>query len=470
MLHEMTSDGLKTLISKGECRDLEFKKSSANLRSGAETLCAFLNGTGGSVLIGVTDKKQLIGQHVTDQTRQEIANTLRKFEPTANIEVHYINIAGGKFIIVFTAHPDAHSVPYTFDGRAYERKESATHTMSQNRYQQLLLARNITPISWEAQPALGMSIDDLDYLEILNTAQDINRKRRSESIFDTTNAVEILTRLKLLEYGQLTNAAVVLFAKEIPGNYLQCVVRMARFRGTEKANFIDSRNVFGNAFQLLKEAETFINRHTSISSHFEKGQLARIDEPEYPTEAVREALINGLCHRDYASAGGSITVTIYDDRLEIINTGLLPRGISIADLKKTHTSHPRNLRISNVFFRRGFIETLGIGTQLIVNSCATAKMKEPEFYEQAGSFVVRMWSKNYQETTESKSHIDLTTRQKHIIEILTTHQKLSPHEILGYLADQQVADRTLRRDLQVLKEKKIIYNSGRGPKTKWYLL
>jgi len=268
-----------------------------------------------------------------------------------------------------------------------------------------------------------------------------------------------------MESGQITNAAVVLFAKEITGHYLQCVIRMARFHGIEKGNFIDSKHVFGNAFQILNEAEIFINRNTAIASHFEKGQFARIDEPEYPFEAIREALINAICHREYASHGGSITLTIYDDRLEIANTGILTKDLSLEDLKTTHISHPRNPRITNVFFRRGYIEAMGIGTQEILKSCAAADMKEPEFYEQAGAFAVKLWSRHYQPT--QRDNINLPDRKQHILKLLQ-NISLSPNEILNQL-QEVISDRTLRRDLQDLKDLGYVDNEGQGKKSRWFL-
>ena len=461
----MKIDDLQSLIQQGESETFEFKKSTANLKSGAETLCAFLNGEGGTVLIGISDAMKIIGQDVTDQTRQEIANTLRKFEPTANIEIQYIDCASGKKVIMLIAHPDARSIPYSFDGRAYERKESSTNLMPRNKYQQLLLSKNLNPISWESQAAIGVSLDELDQEEIIATLKDITRKKRLESSLDGDDIMAILKRLKLAEAGQITNAAVVLFSKEIPGNYLQCVIRMARFRGLEKGTFIDSKHVFGNAFQLLKEAEIFINRNTAIASRFEKGELARIDEPEYPFEAVREALINAICHREYASPGGSITLTIYDDRLEIANSGILPSDITLDDLKTTHISHPRNPRITNVFFRRGFIEAMGIGTQEILKSCAMAKMKEPDFYEQAGAFVVRLWSRHYQ--AQLTEEFDLSARQENILKLLEA-KPLAPQEMLDLLKEG-ISDRTLRRDLQDLKEKGYLDSEGQGPSSRWFL-
>jgi len=456
---------IEDLILKDESEILEFKKSTAKLKGAAETLCAFLNGKGGTVLIGVTDNKKITGQNITDQTRQEIANTLRKFEPTANIEIQYISSSSNKEVIVLTAHPDIYSIPYTFNGRAYERRESSTNLMPQTRYQQLLLSRNINPACWESQPALSISIDNLDQIEIHNTLKDITKKQRLEASLNGDNISDILTRLKLIEAGQITNAAVVLFSKEISGNYIQCVMRMARFRGTKKGDFIDSKHIFGNTFQLLKEAEVFINRNTAVASHFEKGEMARIDEPEYPFKAVREALINAICHREYGSPGSSITLTIYDDRLEITNSGVLPSDITIEDLKTTHTSHPRNPRITNVFFRRGFIEAMGIGTQEIIDSCIAAKMKEPEFYEQAGAFVVKLWSRHYAPNIDESS---LSGRQRHILTLLKI-KALAPKDILSMLTEK-ITDRTLRNDLQLLKQKGYVDSSGKGKQTLWFLV
>ncbi len=459
-------DNIKHLIENGESQTVEFKRSTAKLKNAAETLCAFLNGEGGTLFIGVSDDKKIIGQHVTDRTKLEIANTLKKFEPTANITIDYMNIDGDKSVIVFKAYPDQRCIPYSFDGRAYERKESETHLMNQSRYHQLLLSRNLKPNSWESQLAIGVSIDDLDAKEIYQTLKDVNRNKRIDVMTKNDDVFDILSRLKLIESDQITNAAVALFCKEVPGNYMQCVLRMARFRGIEKGSFIDSRHVFGNAFQLLIEAEQFINRNTTVTSQLKTGKLTRDDQPEYPFEAIREALINAICHRDYASLGGAITITIYDDRLEIANTGTLPSEISLSDLKEVHTSHPRNPRMINVFFRRGLIEAMGIGTQEIIKSCLSANMKEPDFFEQAGTFVVRLWSRHYKIGSDERIK-DLTDRQQAILKILAD-KKLAPSEILSLL-EEQISERTLRRELSTLKKYGLVHSEGLVGKTRrWF--
>src|SRR3989338_2505175 len=115
----MNLEKIRQLVSRGESATLEFKKTTANLKNAAETLCGFLNNRGGIVLIGVTDDKKIVGQDVNDQTMLDIAQTLKRFEPSANIDVQYIDFENNKKIIVLTAIPDSRSVPYIFDGRSY---------------------------------------------------------------------------------------------------------------------------------------------------------------------------------------------------------------------------------------------------------------------------------------------------------------------------------------------------------------
>ena len=118
------------------------------------------------------------------------------------------------------------------------------------------------------------------------------------------NTGDILDRLSLRKDGQILNSAVVLFGKESVFGYPQRKLRLARFKGTDKAEFIDNRQPEGHAFALLDDAMTFLHRHLPLSGRFEPGRLERIDELLFPTAALREALVNAFCHRDYAIWGG----------------------------------------------------------------------------------------------------------------------------------------------------------------------
>jgi ATP-dependent DNA helicase RecG len=135
----------------------------------------------------------------------------------------------------------------------------------------------------------------------------------------------------------------------------------------------------GNAFQLITFAHHFANRHLPIASYFVPGKLQRIDETAVPQMALREALINAFCHRDYNIRSATTSFAIYDDRLELWNPGGLLPAIKLDQLKGPHNSYPRNELIANVFYKRGWIEKWGTGTARMIEYCRANNTPEPEF-------------------------------------------------------------------------------------------
>ena len=131
--------------------------------------------------------------------------------------------------------------------------------------------------------------------------------------------------VSLMRDGVPLRAAAVLFgsARQLESEMPQCLLRVARSRGADRSEFLDNRQSFGNAFALLASSERFLTATIPIASRFEPGRVQRIDEPPYPPLAVREAVANALCHRDYAMGGGSVRLAVYDDRLEVTSTGPL---------------------------------------------------------------------------------------------------------------------------------------------------
>jgi ATP-dependent DNA helicase RecG len=133
---------------------------------------------------------------------------------------------------------------------------------------------------------------------------------------------------------------------------------------------------------------------------------------------LREALVNALCHRDYASPCGSISLAIYDDRVEVSSTGRLPHDISISDLAKPHDPHPRNPLIANVFYACAMIEQWGRGTQDMVKLCHQSGNPKPKFVKLTGSFTVVLPSKEPIDGYKIQKPIELTSRQEEILKLL----------------------------------------------------
>lgn len=461
----MRFEDIKRLVSGGESEELEFKSSTGQLNRAVETLCGFLNGRGGRIIFGVTPQGEMVGQQVSEKTQRDIANVIRRLEPPAPVQIEYIDVPDSdRKLVVLHAVPSMETMPFTLDGRPYQRIGTTTSVMPQERYQQLLLDRMHDRRRWENTPAFGVLLEDLDQEEILRTIRTgIAAGRLPETT--TTDPSDILDRLGLRVRGELLNAAVVLFGTRFLPDYPQCQLRMARFKGTDRTEFLDNRQIHGNGFQLLGEAMLFLQRHLPVAGRIQPGLFEREDEPLFPPVALREALVNAICHRDYSQPGGSVSLAIYDDRLEIWNDGTLPSGLSVEDLKRDHPSRPQNPLIAEVFYRRGLVERWGRGTQKIVELCVEAGHPEPEFIEQAGTMGVRFLPSGY--IAPHRVVLDLSPRQREILQILS-ERELPLRDIMARLKDPP-AQATVRDDLYRLKHLELIDLRGRGRGAVWFV-
>ena len=243
-----------------------------------------------------------------------------------------------------------------------------------------LLERSHRRRRWESETAAGYTIYDLDQDEVLRTG----RLQSGSPRLPESSAAEIhdgLERLGLGRKNRLSNAAVVRFGTRLAPEFTQCQLHMARFRGKDKSEFLARRQIVGHAFQLLDEAMRFLRRHLPVAGRVQPGLFEPQDEPLFPVAALREALVNAICHRDYGRPDGAVRLAIYGDRLEIWSDGALPVGVVPEDLRREHRPRLRNPLIADVFYRRGLIERWGRGTEKIVELCVRAGHREPEFGE-----------------------------------------------------------------------------------------
>lgn len=458
------------LANEGESPSIEFKTSTGELSKACQSICAFLNAKGGFVLIGVKNNQQIVGQHVTDNTRLEIARELKKIEPPAHeqIDIDYVSFGNDKVVIVLQVMGGRHA-PYTYDGRPYVRVESSTGVMSQHLYEQLLVRRGQLNHAWEDQSVDEYKIDVLDHEEIRRTIKEgIDQNRIGVEVLNY-DIEHILQNLKLMRSDNLINAAMVLYAKEVQPDYDQCMIRMARFRGIDKlGDFIDNQRVYGNAFRIISAATEFAMRHLPIASFFEPGKIQRTDQPAVPPLAFREALINSISHRDYTNRNTSIALAIYDDRLEIWNNGTLPPQLKIEDLRKQHQSYPRNEEIATIFYKRGWVEGWGTGTTRMIGYCQKNGTPEPEFHEYSGGFAVTFRFKESMGRVTSSPKPSLNERQRKILKILEHTKALNANEIFDQL-DDNASLRTVKADLSILKKAGILEQIGSGKLTLWKL-
>lgn len=417
------------LIADTENVQVEFKETTGQLERGMETLCAFLNGIGGVVLFGITNNGKIIGQEVSDTTKRNIAEAIGRLEPTATVQISYISLQSNKKqIIALKVDNLAKQRPFCYKGRPYMRIESVTTIMPQPIYDDLLMQREGSNNRWETYPNCKLKLSDLDEEEILKTVRlGVEYGRLPETTGN--DIISILEKLGLVENNVFNHAAAVLFGKKKMIDYPQCLLRLARFKGIEKTEFLDNQRIYGNIFHLLDAAMAFVFKHLSLSGT--TNTLEREEQLSIPYKALREGIVNAICHRNYRMIDSSIGIAIYDDRVEIENPGTFPIGWDMEKLKSEHGSRPFNPLIADVLYIRKILESWGRGIGLMISECKKANLPEPEYRIELNE--VRLIFHYHPSTTQvPPKHHPSTTQVKILVDIIGEN-KYSTTEIMELL-------------------------------------
>ncbi len=288
---------------------------------------------------------------------------------------------------------------------------------------------------------------------------------KSTKIYSNFRSISPTTqrRWKCSENGHIKNAAVALFTKE---DYapIQLHIRLARFRGTNKREFIDNRRSIGNIFHLYDDGMAFLFKHLNISGTFVDGQPERVESLTIPYKALRECLLNALAHRLYDSPSGFVSIAIYDDRVEIENLGTLPAGFTLDDMMKPHISHAQNPLIAQIMYYGKYLETWGRGIELMNDECAQAGVPKPEFEMSGGCFKVTFMRNDYVEDTAKgvndrgeRQVNELTETEKQILSIISANPTTSISKIAETLS---LSRKNTHKHMAALQEKGIIERVG----------
>ena len=391
----ITIDEIKKLIAKDETRTLELKKTTGELYKGMETACAFLNSDGGWLMFGIAPSLKIIGQNVTDNTRQEVANALRKIEPAIDVEVEYIELPDKPDYYVIAIYFDSNNFkngPYSFDGRAFYKVESTTALMPRQMYEERLKLSNPRRFSWENTPNPEISVEDMDTELLYQTLHDgIGSRRIHASAMTLQDPMKIMMKLGVARKdGMILNAANVLFGKDPTLLHPQCKIRLARFEGVDKRVFRDQTVCEGNLFEQYDAVMDFCLKHLNLSGRMDS--KFRQDSLTVPYEAIKEATINMLCHRSWNAENTTPSLAIYDNRIVFQNPGAFPLGMSWQDFVDDQIgSLPANPTIANVFYRRGTMEAWGRGIGLIMKSCSEQGLPVPEIRVAAPFVNLTIW-------------------------------------------------------------------------------
>ncbi len=277
--------------------------------------------------------------------------------------------------------------------------------------------------------------------------------------FDYKNKKDILKKLHLIVNDKLLNASKVLFSKD-----KKLEVQTAVFAGEDKNNFIDINKFNGNIFLLLEKSENYIKEHINWSVEF--GELERKEVPEIPITAIREALVNSFCHRDYSRPEGN-KIAIFKNRLEIYNPGSFPEGYEPYDfIKESHESVLRNPLIANALYLSKDIEKWGSGLKRIYNECEKRDVKL-EFKELKEGFKIIFYRKK-EESDTNRTQIghksNAKQRRDWILSQIKQKGRVRSNDIIEKFG---VVKDTAARDLKKLIDQDRIVKKGGGSNV-WY--
>jgi len=456
----MTEHELTQLIKKGESQTLEFKTSLRLRNEIGETISAFSNTNSGIVLVGVSDEGKILGVEIGKKTVEDLANYVKEnTDPQIypGIKVHQVD---SKNIIAITIK-ESKDKPVFVKDRVFQRVGKTNQRISATKIRELAQQERVK-LHWDERICERATLDDIDEEKVKWFLEKAVHERRIE-VKPNIPIREALERLELTRNGRVTNAAILLFGKNPQRFFLQAETRCGRFKGTKPVKpFIDMKVFAGSIIDQVNAAEDFVLRHISMAAWVEQGKVEREEKWEYPPDAIREAIVNALCHRDYEFSS-NVQVRIFDDRAEVWGCGSLPEPLTLESLKGEHKSVLRNPLIGKCFFLIKFIEQWGTGTNDMIDMCLEWDLPEPVFEELSGGLVVTLRKEITEEFLREQG---FNERQIKALSYIRERGGISNKE---YQDEFAVSRATATRDLRALEEKGILKRVGTGRRDLKYM-
>ncbi len=348
---------LTHLIVGGESATVEFKRSLT--KDIGRELCAFANGGGGTVLLGVTDAGKIVGVPDHNRLKSRVHSTARSADPAIDVEVDSV----GEILRVVV--PPQKRKPYSFRGRFFMRDGASSQQMSNEEVEELFYAAG--RLHFDRKPCADFSIEnDLDE----ETWKRFSGRAKIPEDMDRMVALRILGLLD--GEDRRTYAGAWLLARDIRRFTTSAHVSCVLFMGTEKVRILGRRDFHGDAPTMIDDAVAWIL--TKINVEFIIKHVRREERPELPEEALREAVANAVAHRDYRSTA-NVQVYVFKDRIEVVSPGGLPVGMTEADLGAK--SMPRNPLLFGMLYRMDAVENIGSGIKRIRDLCREHGVGEP---------------------------------------------------------------------------------------------
>ncbi len=426
-----------------ESQNVEYKSSWRD--EYLKWICGFANSSGGSIFIGKDDTGEVVGITDAKKLMEDIPN---KVKDTLGIlvDVNLHKTDNGDFIEIAV---EAYPYPVNYKGQYHYRSGSTKQELKGAALDKFLLQKKGK--RWDGVPVTKVSVKELkqETFEFFRKRAFKSHRIEEDSLTDTNE--HLIENLQLRENEFLKRAAILLFhpspEKFVTGAY----IKIGYFETDDDLKFQDE--IHGNLLEQIEKTMDFLfTKYIKAEISYEG--INRVEKYEYPKEAVREALLNAIAHRDY-SGGVPIQISVYKDKIIFWNEGQLPENWTVKNLLEKHASRPYNPDIANALFRSGYIESWGRGTIKIIKECKQAGIPEPIFSYDSSDISVEFRKNIYNE--KYLKSIDLSERQVKAVLLAKEKGKITNSE---YQTLNDVSRETATRDLKELIEKKILKPSG----------
>ena len=418
-----------------ETQNIEYKSSWRD--EYLKWICGFANANGGTIFIGKDDKGNIVGVAEAKKLLEDIPNKVRDVLGIL-VDVNLQETAEGDYLeIVVDPYPN----PVNYKGQYHYRSGATKQELKGVALDKFLLQKQGK--RWDSVTIPKVTIADLKQETLAFFRERGIRSKRLPDTIPQDDLEQLLENLNLIEEGNLKRAAILLFhpnpEKFITGAY----VKIGYFQ--READLVFQDEVHGNLIeQVEKTIELLFTKYIKAIISYEG--IHRVETYEYPKEAVREALLNAIAHKDYSGLT-PIQIRVYRDKLMIWNEGTLPENWTLEKLLQSHSSRPYNPDIANAFFRCGYVESWGRGVHIMAKLCQAQGLPQP-FYNIDGS---DFWIEFRDLFNENElKHKGLNERQIKAILYVKEKEKITNKE---YMELNGISNRTATYELKELVER-----------------
>ena len=369
----MNADELLSLIAHGESEVLEFKLDSVRNEHLARELGALANYRGGWLILGVSDKREVVGLTRTDN-EERIQHLCYSFEPPLQVEVRQVSVQGRS---VLTVHlMGNYDKPYAYQSQTRQiyYMRSGTVSREATRAELRRLFQQSAQLHYEIT-----TLQDTDWQDLhLVLVGEYLARYRSLKMGDYSQAEQrtLLHNLALLRDGRLTLLGGLLFGQN-KENYLPATgIQVVVYQGLDKADPVISNRYFGKPLiQDLPLLMDYLDIHNPAS--FDRPVAARQEKRRFPVPALREAVVNAICHRDYTIKGSPILIEFFTDRLVVTSPGGLPNTQTLETVK-LGLVYQRNPLLVQYLYDFHYVERIGRGIAIMFAAMREQGHPDPE--------------------------------------------------------------------------------------------